>query len=1395
MIKLKRFLSVRSLRAAAALAAAFTALAVRGEGLVLPYANLPAGYEQVEYIRASGKGSSTPGAYAKTGYMLQPTDVVSAGVQFQTLEANACIWCSRDANGTDNDNSYTLFVLPISNPSGWRFDHYMKSSSAQATGSVSANTDYAIRTSPPKELFINGDAPLTFSNSEFSSGSKYEVILFASHTGANGKCDASGNYADMRMYYFSVTDSNGKSKLNFVPCIEVSSGKVGLYDTVGGNFLSSANDKKFEVGPAVPKPLDVDYYWRTNEVGGGVSADLSSPEGWQDGLVPNVPTANCVYFLASGTYRPQQTDGERALVLGKTFVYGRDDAEEANADVRFIVGRDPGVENGSSVLFDTLTVGKEGRNDDKFSFSVTDGSQLLVTNQLLVAGGSSTFSFAGGSVFETTGQVTRFGDETGSSSVKSDLKFVDSTWLASAVNFGDQVNDPSQISISMDARGSTLNFAGDVAMLSGEKFYLSNDVTTVAGELCVDRDSQLDVQEGSLVASSVSLGGASGSRGSLVLRDNAVLETSRVFSPAASGMYGSLELNNGTLRVAPTVEAGAVFVDGTSGLDLTIDRGTTGTVDTNGRDVFLGCGVSAKYGGFVKTGDGTLVVSNKNIVAQTVEVEKGVLHAASDGVVLGTSKYTVGPEGALSFFGQVKTPEVYSLTVNQGVLEFDPDDCLTIVTPDGDVGQEALTLLSPKIRLSKFPEPNTTMVLMKQNGRSGAMGAWEKATLLNHVEFGYKIDFSAKWTDGAGGGVSEFKLTYTKVKETAWTGAGGTLEWDNPSNWSAGVPTGDYVAKLDLKEPTEIVLPNDSVVYAVGVTGADCVFTNGSLRLSAPDASVSVEKGKKLEIASALSGTSMAKEGAGTLVVAQGFNFGDWVTVRAGTLEAAADPSCPVILVGGTFKIRESVESLSGLEVATANETDAVVVWNEAKVDVSEYVCRQGALVKRGDGLLSLRVADGSVLAAGEDWPLAPPESALQFSEDGGVSPVKDADGRFFYAPLTVTAGELRFQPQRTAKDSTRVLVLGDVLSGRWAGAEASKNSALVTFDSLDVDMSNHVFYAGFGGVGGGLGLRSAALGVKELIGGVGCTTGVSRLGITNSTMEVVQSANFGTDAGTLRTLIGASESELRTGAGLAIRSAVDADFKASLLEVGVDGLVFDPAKTSGQFTFREGAVLAHPKISGLENVAQPFGFVFKDATWDVSSAPEPIFLMYGDNFSVRSEGKNKTLTVNVAPGGKFQFHQNPLLGNGGIAVSGGGRVGFGAGMFKLDAESAIQAVDGVLELSGVGVVSRPQLLAGKGQVVGGVFLSANILLPKWDGSTVLKLEGCSFSGETIIKVSEDVMPQSPFRMKVAEYVGTSPDVSNWKLDAATGAAGQFVALGGEIFANVSEHGLYIIVK
>ncbi len=221
-------------------------------------ADLPAGYVELEYIRADGA------QWINTGLTPDCTDIISAKVNFTAVNANNCIWCSR---GTEaKDATFTAHL--IGSGSKIRFDRNNSTSGADSYV-VAAGTDYMIvANGSTLAATVNGESAGTMGSGTFTPPNP--ITLFASYTTAPGT--SLGNWATFRMYSFSVTDAGGTPKCSLVPAVRVSDGAVGMYDTVGGAFKENLGTRAFEAGPVVTSNT---YTWI-----GGASGNLATASNW-----------------------------------------------------------------------------------------------------------------------------------------------------------------------------------------------------------------------------------------------------------------------------------------------------------------------------------------------------------------------------------------------------------------------------------------------------------------------------------------------------------------------------------------------------------------------------------------------------------------------------------------------------------------------------------------------------------------------------------------------------------------------------------------------------------------------------------------------------------------------------------------------------------------------------------------------------------------------------------------------------------------------------------------------------------------------------------------------------------------------------------------------------------
>lgn len=186
----------------------------------------PKEYTQLEYVECDGN------QYAITDYYANNLTEISAGIALLDRTVTSTVFSSR--NDTDPPTkSVSLFFIANSN---FRMDwnNIQHALSPNNTGAV------AIRVN--KNTTRIQDLSYTFENANFTA-TGYPLWIFASRY--NGTIT---NYAKIRLYYLSISE-NGALLKYFIPCKYNS--KIGLYDIISGDFLTSKTSTEFIAGPEV----------------------------------------------------------------------------------------------------------------------------------------------------------------------------------------------------------------------------------------------------------------------------------------------------------------------------------------------------------------------------------------------------------------------------------------------------------------------------------------------------------------------------------------------------------------------------------------------------------------------------------------------------------------------------------------------------------------------------------------------------------------------------------------------------------------------------------------------------------------------------------------------------------------------------------------------------------------------------------------------------------------------------------------------------------------------------------------------------------------------------------------------------------------------------------------
>lgn len=191
---------------------------------------LPDGYTQLEYFRVSGT------QYLDTDYILSTDDDVS--IECAKYAADAGSWKSFGGSLiSERNKDFSLWTTNNSNIS-------MHRGSANDTGpafSVAIGTKFTIG-NVSNTLVVNGTIYATVTDTPYTCS----VTFFL---GCNHYPSTTGDYISNIQYYHFYIHNNGSLVVDMYPCIEMSTGTVGMYDIVRDRFYPGTGG--LIAGPAV----------------------------------------------------------------------------------------------------------------------------------------------------------------------------------------------------------------------------------------------------------------------------------------------------------------------------------------------------------------------------------------------------------------------------------------------------------------------------------------------------------------------------------------------------------------------------------------------------------------------------------------------------------------------------------------------------------------------------------------------------------------------------------------------------------------------------------------------------------------------------------------------------------------------------------------------------------------------------------------------------------------------------------------------------------------------------------------------------------------------------------------------------------------------------------------
>ena len=182
---------------------------------------LPEGYTQVEYIASTNGG----GQYINTG--ITPNNNIA-------IEVDGYTNVSRSIYGTQSAINATGVTAGV-----MAFDY--RTTSTRFNSNIVIGERHVFKQDRNK-LYVDGNLIHEWADVTFSS--PYQMFLFGRSSSEDGTLKDFGN----TIIYRARIWSNGTLVRDFIPCIDDSTGKAGMYELVEGVFYGNAGQNDFSYG-------------------------------------------------------------------------------------------------------------------------------------------------------------------------------------------------------------------------------------------------------------------------------------------------------------------------------------------------------------------------------------------------------------------------------------------------------------------------------------------------------------------------------------------------------------------------------------------------------------------------------------------------------------------------------------------------------------------------------------------------------------------------------------------------------------------------------------------------------------------------------------------------------------------------------------------------------------------------------------------------------------------------------------------------------------------------------------------------------------------------------------------------------------------------------------------
>ena len=199
-------------------------------GEEFPEAALPDGYQRVEYIQSTGTQCADTGVVGNQSVEFAVEFEISNSVS--SSDQGSVLGCLSSTSARYEITTWTNNDYGGQFCFGTNFYDAGITQNARMTMTLRNGT----LTTPRGTVSVNASA--------FDSG--ISIALFGRHR-QNVCFD---EFAKMKLYSCRIYD-NGTLIRNYIPCVELATGKAGLYDLVNGTFSASAGSGAFISGPVV----------------------------------------------------------------------------------------------------------------------------------------------------------------------------------------------------------------------------------------------------------------------------------------------------------------------------------------------------------------------------------------------------------------------------------------------------------------------------------------------------------------------------------------------------------------------------------------------------------------------------------------------------------------------------------------------------------------------------------------------------------------------------------------------------------------------------------------------------------------------------------------------------------------------------------------------------------------------------------------------------------------------------------------------------------------------------------------------------------------------------------------------------------------------------------------